>query len=484
MLLEDTIAAISTAVGEGAIAVLRVSGADAINLVARIFRGSTAPEKMESRRSYFGEVYDVTGVIDQVLLTIFRRPQSYTGEDLAEISCHGGILVTRRILSLLLNAGARSAEPGEFTQRAFLNGKMDLTQAEAVMDLIRAQTDLALRAANEQLAGYLGRELARIQDQLLTTLAHIEAYIDFPDEAISPDTGKMLIDRVEEVGASLVGLVATAEQGRILRHGLRTVIYGEPNVGKSSLLNLLLGYDRAIVSETPGTTRDTIEETINVRGIPVRLIDTAGKRSPEDAIEREGIRRTELQLEQADLVLQVVDASSSRVNEREDQTSPGRLKLPEDFGELSRAAASGKAGTSENERERSMSNGGEKNRILVLNKIDLGLHSDWETGPGVRFSCRTREGEEALNQAIWDFVMTTGMSTDNFRIAISARHQACLQKAIADLTAAKAGLTNNELPELISIELRGALDAIGDVIGRHDTEDLLGRIFSEFCIGK
>ena len=219
------------------------------------------------------------------------------------------------ILSLLLNAGARSAEPGEFTQRAFLNGKMDLTQAEAVMDLIRAQTDLALRAANEQLAGHLGRELTRIQDQLLTTLAHIEAYIDFPDEAISPDTGKMLIDRLREASASLVGLVATAEQGRILRHGLRTVIYGEPNVGKSSLLNLLLGYDRAIVSETPGTTRDTIEETINVRGIPVRLIDTAGKRSSEDAIELEGIRRTELQLEQADLVLQVVDASSPRVNE-------------------------------------------------------------------------------------------------------------------------------------------------------------------------
>jgi tRNA modification GTPase len=458
MLLDDTIAAISTAVGEGAIAVLRVSGADAINLVALIFRGSTAPEKMESRRSYFGEIYDVTGVIDQVLLTIFRRPQSYTGEDLVEISCHGGILVTRRILSLLLNAGARSAEPGEFTQRAFLNGKMDLTQAEAVMDLIRAQTDLALRAANEQLAGYLGRELARIQDQLLTTLAHIEAYIDFPDEAISPDTGKMLIDRLEEAGASLVGLVATAEQGRILRHGLRTVIYGEPNVGKSSLLNLLLGYDRAIVSETPGTTRDTIEETINVRGIPVRLIDTAGKRSPEDAIEREGIRRTELQLEQADLVLQVVDASSPRENERER--------------------------TSENERERSTSNGGQKNRILVLNKVDLGIHKDWALTEGVRFSCRTRQGEEALNQAIWDFVMATGMSTENFRIAISARHQACLQKAITDLAAAKAGLTDNELPELISIELRGALDAIGDVIGQHDTEDLLGRIFSEFCIGK
>jgi tRNA modification GTPase len=482
MPLDDTIAAISTAVGEGAIAVLRVSGPESINFLAPIFRGSVSPEKMQPRQSYFGEITDATGTIDQVLVTIFPAPHSYTGENIVEISCHGGILVTRRILSLILNAGARSAEPGEFTQRAFLNGKMDLTQAEAVMDLIRAQTDLALRAANEQLAGYLGRELARIQDQLLTTLAHIEAYIDFPDEAISPDTGKMLIDRLEEAGASLVGLVATAEQGRILRHGLRTVIYGEPNVGKSSLLNLLLGYDRAIVSETPGTTRDTIEETINVRGIPVRLIDTAGKRSSEDAIELEGIRRTELQLEQADLVLQVVDASSPRVDEpdfaRSSETPGSALR------ESTSGGPGGYAGQVANERERSKVGNGQKNRILVLNKVDLAIHKDWTLTGGVRFSCRTREGEEALNQAIWDFVMTTGMSTDNFRIAISARHQACLQRAITDLEAAKAGLTNNELPELISIELRGALDAIGDVIGRHDTEDLLGRIFSEFCIGK
>jgi tRNA modification GTPase len=475
MSLDDTIAAISTAVGEGAIAVLRVSGPEAVKLVARIFQGSTAPAKMEPRRSYFGEIYDATGVIDHVLVTVFQHPQSYTGEDLMEISCHGGILVTRKILSLLLNAGASSAEPGEFTQRAFLNGKMDLTQAEAVMDLIRAQTELALRAANEQLAGHLGRALTKIQDELLTTLAHIEAYIDFPDEGISPETGKMLFDRLEETGASLARLIATAAQGRILRHGLRTVIYGEPNVGKSSLLNLLLGYDRAIVSETPGTTRDTIEETINVRGIPVRLIDTAGKRSSEDSIELEGIRRTELQLAQADLVLQVVDASVPSRGETEWRTSDLSNEAPGDSDDGAKL---------ENERERPMSSPEQKNRILILNKVDLGLHPDWEASAGVRFSCRTREGEEALNQAIWDSVMTGGLSSQDFRIAISVRHQACLQKAVTELEAAKKGLANNELPELISIELRGALDAIGDVIGRHDTEDLLGRIFSEFCIGK
>jgi len=475
MSLDDTIAAISTPVGEGAIAVLRVSGPEAVKLVARIFQGSTAPAKMEPRRSYFGEIYDATGVIDHVLVTVFQHPQSYTGEDLMEISCHGGILVTRKILSLLLNAGARSADPGEFTQRAFLNGKMDLTQAEAVMDLIRAQTELALRAANEQLAGHLGRALTKIQDELLTTLAHIEAYIDFPDEGISPETGKMLFDRLEETGASLARLIATAAQGRILRHGLRTVIYGEPNVGKSSLLNLLLGYDRAIVSETPGTTRDTIEETINVRGIPVRLIDTAGKRSSEDSIELEGIRRTELQLAQADLVLQVVDASVPSRGETEWRTSDLSNEAPGDSDDGAKL---------ENERERPMSSPEQKNRILILNKVDLGLHPDWEASAGVRFSCRTREGEEALNQAIWDSVMTGGLSSQDFRIAISVRHQACLQKAVTELEAAKKGLANNELPELISIELRGALDAIGDVIGRHDTEDLLGRIFSEFCIGK
>ena len=453
MTIDDTIAAISTPVGEGAIAVVRVSGPESIVVVSKLFHGTTTPDKMRPRRTYFGELRDNTGRVDQVLLTIFQRPRSYTGEDLVEISCHGGILVTRKILSLLLNSGARSANPGEFTQRAFLNGKMDLTQAEAVMDLIRAQTELALRAANEQLAGYLGRELGRIQDQLLTSLAHLEAYIDFPDEAIAPETGKLLISRLDESIASLRRLVATADQGRILRHGLRTVIYGEPNVGKSSLLNLLLGYDRAIVSETPGTTRDTIEETINVRGIPVRLIDTAGKRWSEDAIELEGIRRTELQLAQADLVLQIVDASLPR------------------FG-------------SGNERERPGTNRNEPNSILILNKVDLGVHPDWASCRGVRFSCRTREGQEALNEAIWDFVMSGGMAGDDFRIAISARHQACLQKAIVDLEAAKAGLANSELLELVSIELRGALDAIGDVIGRHDTEDLLGRIFSEFCIGK
>jgi tRNA modification GTPase len=442
---EDTIAAISTPIGEGALAVLRLSGSGALAVLTPIFVGATPPEKFVPRRVYFGKIEDPAGKVDDVLVTYFRSPHSYTGEDILEISCHGGILVTRRVLDILLAAGARMANPGEFTQRAFLNGKMDLTQAEAVMDLIRAQTELALRAANEQLAGHLGNELTDLRELLLTTLAHVEAYIDFPDEQIDADTGKFLLDRILELEHRLDRLLATADQGRVLRHGLRTVIYGAPNVGKSSLLNLLLGYDRAIVSEMPGTTRDTIEEVINMRGIPVRLIDTAGARESSDFAESEGIRRTHYQVEQADLVIQVADGSEP----------PANLKSFDG-----------------------------RSSILLLNKCDLGVHPEWRAFDGVRFSCKERAGFDDLNQAIWDQVMGEKLKLADVRVAINARHQACLQRAKQLLEVGGQSLQDGKSPEFISIELREALDALGEVIGKLDTEDLLGRIFSEFCIGK
>jgi tRNA modification GTPase len=442
---EDTIAAISTPIGEGALAVIRLSGRGALSVLDRIFAGTIAPENFVPLRVVFGKVYDAAGKVDEVLVTYFRAPRSYTGEDVVEISCHGGILVSRRVLDLLLAAGARMANPGEFTQRAFLNGKMDLTQAEAVMDLIRAQTELALRAANEQLAGHLGTELTDIRELLLTTLAHVEAYIDFPDEQIDPDTGKTLLDRILGLENRLDRLLATADQGRVLRNGLRTVIYGAPNVGKSSLLNLLLGYDRAIVSEVPGTTRDTIEEVINVRGIPVRLIDTAGARESTDLLESEGIRRTQQQVQQADLVIQVVDASRPSSDL---EGFDGR------------------------------------NSVLLLNKSDLGVHPQWREFDGVRFSCKERVGLEDLNQAIWDRVMGEKVKLADVRVAINARHQACLQSAKQLLVAGGQSLQDGKSPEFISIELRGALDAVGEVVGKIDTEDLLEKIFSEFCIGK
>jgi tRNA modification GTPase len=442
---EDTIAAISTPIGEGALAVIRLSGSNALRILAKVFAGKVAADQLVPRRVVSGRIQDGGGKIDEVLVTWFRGPKSYTGEDLVEISCHGGILVTRRVLALLLASGARMANPGEFTQRAFLNGKMDLTQAEAVMDLIRAQTDLALRAANEQLSGHLGAELTEIRELLLTTLAHIEAYIDFPDEQIDPDTGKSLLNRILALEDRLDRLLATAGQGQVLRHGLRTVIYGAPNVGKSSLLNLLLGYDRAIVSDLPGTTRDTIEEIINIRGIPVRLIDTAGARESVDVLESEGIRRALAQVDQADLVIQVVDGS----------------KPP--------------AGLKNFERGRS---------VLLLNKCDLGMHPQWREFDGVQFSCLKRTGTEALNQAIWERVMGENVQFSDVRVAINARHQACLQSGRRFLTAGRLALEKGESPEFIAIELRGALDSVGEVVGKLDAEDLLGKIFSEFCIGK
>jgi tRNA modification GTPase len=441
--MPDTISAVSTPVGEGAIAVVRISGPRAFSVVDRVFRrrGGT---KVRSRQVYYGELHDEHGKLDEVLVTYYQAPKSYTGENLVEVSCHGGLLITRKVLQALLHSGSRLAEPGEYTQRAFLNGKMDLTQAEAVMDMIRAQTDLALRAANEQLAGTLGVELNQRRDELLTLVAHVEAYIDFPDEDIDPATRESLSQRSERLETALGRLLATAAQGRILRHGLRTVIYGAPNVGKSSLLNLLLGYERAIVSDIPGTTRDTIEETINVSGLPVRLVDTAGTRKGPDRIEEEGIRRSEALREQGELVLWVVDAS-----------------LPQTI------AIEPSAKT-----------------LVILNKTDLGTHADWATYPGIPFSCRTRSGLEDLNRAIWEKAMGGAVSFADVRIAISARHQSHLERAVACLRNARQNLRRAESPEFIAIDLRESLDALGEILGRLDTEDLLGRIFSEFCIGK
>jgi len=441
--MQDTIAAVSTPFGEGAIAVIRMSGPQSIAIADVVFRSKRRASELPSRMQQFGSIVDENGVLDEVLVSVFRAPASYTGEEMVEIACHGGILVTRRLLGLLLERGARSAGPGEFTQRAFLNGKMDLTQAEAVMDLIRAQTDLGLRAATEQLEGRLGERICEIRDALLDLLAHVEAYIDFPEEDIQPDTGAVLVARLESVRERIRLLLRTADQGRVLREGVRTVIYGAPNVGKSSLLNRLLGYERAIVSEIPGTTRDTIEEVVNLRGIPVRLVDTAGVRDSECAIERQGIARTLQHLERADLILHVVDASQPRT----EAVEPGRL--------------------------------------LVLNKIDLGEHPSWVGYDGVRISCLDNvRGIEPLADAIFERAMGRGMTSGDFAIAINARHQACLKTAEQHAQAAGAAFANGLSAEFIALELRSALDAVGDVVGRVETEDLIGKIFSTFCLGK
>jgi len=451
-MLDDPIAAVSTAAGEAALSVIRVSGSGAFEIADAVLMSGARSEVDPERRAILVRAMDADGKqIDQGIMLRYRGPASYTGEDTVEFQGHGGLLVTQRVLEAFLRAGARSAEPGEFTQRAFLNGKMDLSQAEAVMDLIHAQSTLALRAANEQLGGVIGQETERLRTELVGILAHVEAFIDFPDEDISPDTGVEMLGRLEAIVTQVGRLIDTADQGRILRYGARTVIAGEPNVGKSSLLNVLLGFERAIVSPKAGTTRDTIEEVIQVHGIPLRLVDTAGLREDGDEIERLGMDRTTRELERADLILEVVDGSLP-------PSAAHRIEVPESI----------------------------QGRCLrVLNKSDLGVHPGWSGERGaVAFSCVNRAGVEALRAAIREVVLGGGGFTAEFPLAINARHQHCFEKVRVHLKAGMDALAVGAAPELVALDLREALGALGEVVGKTDIEEILDVVFSSFCIGK
>ena len=443
----DTIAAISTPAGEGAISLVRISGPNAVAIADKIFRGKDKPSRFASHVQHLGEIVDDSGrLIDEVLISLHRTPASYTGEDLVEISCHGGTLVTAKVLEVCLCKGARSARPGEFTERAFLNGKMDLTQAEAVIDLIRARTDLALRSATEQLEGRLGEKIRTIREGLIELLAHIEASIDFPEEGIEPDEGKKLSDRLDSVRDQIVALLNTADHGRMLREGVRIVIYGATNAGKSSLLNRLLGYERVIVSDTHGTTRDTIEETLNLRGVPVRLFDTAGLRASSSDVEREGIARTENSLKQADLRLHIIDRNAPR---------------PSHFGDRA-------------------SNG---NEIVVLNKSDLPEHDDWQGFEAIRISCATEQGLGELQEAMVARISRENLQAEN-SVAINLRHRDCLRHALEACERAREGMNQGTSPEYLAVDLNEALRAVGEVIGAVGVEQILDSVFGQFCIGK
>jgi tRNA modification GTPase len=348
----------------------------------------------------------------------------------------------------LLECGARSAGPGEFTERAFFNGKLDLTQAEAVMDLISAQSKLALRAAHEQLEGRLGQRTEALRGELIGVVAQLEAWIDFPEEDIDPATGQALLERMSGVVSGIRALLSTADQGRVLREGLRTVICGLPNAGKSSLLNALLGEERAIVSDAAGTTRDTIEELLVVEGIPLRMVDTAGLRDAEGEVEQEGIRRTRKETERADLLIVVADAS----------LSPDQA-MPPDLPEVPR-------------------------RIRVLNKMDLGVHPGWSDEGDLPISCTAGEGLAALRTRIRELAEFGEADWGEHSVAINARHRDRLKKAEESLERAADSLRENADPEIVALDLRGALDLLGEIAGRVDTEEILGSIFSQFCIGK
>jgi tRNA modification GTPase len=472
-MFDDTIAAIATPLGEGGLAVIRISGAQALAVGDKSFlplgKSSCKPSAATSHTIHYGKVVRAGRQVDEVLCAVMRAPRTYTREDVVEITCHGGILSAKTVLDTILENGARLAEPGEFTKRAFLNGRLDLTQAEAVVDLIQSRTELALTAANEQLAGKLSQRINQLRDDLMNTLAHIEAYIDFPDEDIEPDTRQQLERRLECGIAFMDELLRTANEGQILRRGIRAAIVGRPNAGKSSLLNQLLGHDRAIVSAIPGTTRDTIEETANIRGLPVVFIDTAGLREAHDELELEGIRRSHESLARAEFILHVLDAS-------EPLTSADEKYLSEFAG---------------------------KKRILVCNKMDLprklelppltpsdgarvaeGRERGTSSVPIVDVCCVSGQGIEALKDAIKSLVWFGEIKSEMLQVMINSRHQDALRRTREASALTLEALRTNLTLDLVAVDLHVAVNAVGEVVGQTATEDLLDSIFSQFCIGK
>ena len=472
-MIDDTIAAIATPLGEGGLAVVRLSGPQALTIADKSFlplgKNSLKPSAASSHTIQYGKIVRRDQIVDEVLLAVLRAPRTFTREDTVEITCHGGILPAKLVLDTLLENGARTAEPGEFTRRAFLNGRLDLAQAEAVADLIHSRTELALTAANEQLAGKLSQRINRLRDDLMHTLAHVEAHIDFPDEDITPDTKEQLVKRLDDTVKFMDELLRTANEGQILRRGIRAAIVGRPNVGKSSLLNQLLGRDRAIVSPIPGTTRDTIEEMANIRGLPVVFIDTAGLREARDELEQEGIRRSRESFDRADFILHVLDASAALTAEDE--------KYFDEFGA--------------------------KKRILVRNKIDLPQRLKLPdeavaSSPRVRgdgsaphphprvadVCCLSGQGIEVLKDAIKELVWAREIRAEMLQVMISSRHQDALKRAHAATQRTLEALGMDATLELVAMDLRIAVNAVGEIVGKTATEDLLDSIFSQFCIGK
>ena len=457
MYMDETIAAICTPLGEGGLAVIRISGREALGVADRCFRPGAAagilPSLAPSHTVHYGHVMRDGHVVDEVLLTVMHAPRTFTREDVVEIGCHGGVLASRNVLGAVLGCGARLAQAGEFTRRAFLNGRLDLTQAEAVAEVIHARTDLELAAAQEQLAGKLSAKIGLLRDDLLGVLAHVEAHIDFPDEDITPDTREGLMERLETGLGTIETLQRAGTEGQVLRRGIRAAILGKPNVGKSSLLNQLLGADRAIVSPMAGTTRDTIQETASIRGLPVVVIDTAGLREAGDAVEAEGVRRSHAAIAQADLLLIVIDGSKPL-----EDADEALLRLH-----------------------------GDRKRIVVVNKSDLGTVAvlpEMAGVPKVEVSSLKGDGIEALRDAIAETVRGGGIQGEMWEAMINARHMDALRRAHEGGTRALDSLRADRTLELVALDLRMAVQAVGEIVGKTATEDMLDALFGQFCIGK
>ncbi|MCG1027557.1 tRNA uridine-5-carboxymethylaminomethyl(34) synthesis GTPase MnmE [Virgibacillus halodenitrificans] len=455
----DTITAISTPIGEGAIAIVRLSGPEAISITNQLYKGKDLGE-VDSHTIHYGKIIDpeTEEVAEEVMVSVMRAPKTFTREDVVEINCHGGMVSVNRVLEIVLSKGARLAEPGEFTKRAFLHGRIDLSQAEAVMDLIRAKTDKAMSVALKQMDGRLSGLIQRLRQELLETVAHVEVNIDYPEyDDVEEMSHEMMRQKTKEVNKEIVNLLEVAKQGKILREGLATAIIGRPNVGKSSLMNALVQENKAIVTEIPGTTRDIIEEYVNVRGVPLRLVDTAGIRETEDIVEKIGVERSRQVLKESDLILYVLNYNEALTDEDR--------KLFEAIQGLE--------------------------YIVIINKTDLEQKLDLnevrnlaENNPVVTTSLIEEEGINELEAAIAKTFFAGDIDTGDLTYVSNVRHIQLLKQAKQALEDAVNGLEMGMPLDIVQIDVTRTWEFLGEIIGDTASDSLIDQLFSQFCLGK
>lgn len=455
----DTISAISTPVGEGAIGIVRLSGDEALNITKKIFSGQDL-SKVDTHTIHYGKIIDpkTNEMIEEVMVSVMRAPKTFTREDVVEINCHGGLASVNRLLELVLELGARLAEPGEFTKRAFLNGRIDLSQAEAVMDLIRAKTDRAMDVAIKQLDGKLSKLIQKLRQELIETVAHVEVNIDYPEyDDVEEMTKTMLLEKTTSVYQEIERLLSMAKQGKILREGISTAIIGRPNVGKSSLLNTLIQENKAIVTDIPGTTRDVIEEYVNVRGVPLRLIDTAGIRETDDLVEKLGVERSRQALKEADLILLVL-SNNEPLSDQDRQL----LEMVNDL-EL----------------------------IVLINKTDLSTELDVnevkqivKDHPIISTSLVEDKGIDDLEEAIAKLFFAGELESDDLSYVSNVRHIQLLKEALVALTDAQEAVHAGMPMDLVQIDVTRTWQILGEIVGDTVQESLIDQLFSQFCLGK
>lgn len=456
----DTIAAISTAVGEAGIGIVRLSGKDAIDIGNKVFKGSKDNQLIDAdnRRLVYGHIIDEEGqIIDEVLIAYMKAPYTYTRENMVEIYCHGGIIPVKKTLELLLRSGARMAEAGEFTKRAFLNGRLDLSQAEAVIDIIKSKTDKSFEVSLDQLEGSISKKVKEIRDILLSMIAHVEASIDFPEDDVEDITFDELRSDANQVKDEIEKLLSTADRGKILRDGINTVILGKPNVGKSSLLNAILRENRAIVTDIPGTTRDIIEEYVNIDGIPLKIIDTAGIRETEDIVEKIGVDRAKSTVEDADLIIAVFDASRDLTDE--DYQIIDLIK--------------------------------DKKSLVLINKMDLPSKYSLDFFKDkikqdhiITTSITEGVGIDVLENSIKDMFYSGEIESDSNVVITNMRHKNQLEKSLMNINSVIEDIEMSVPLDCIEVDLKNCWENLGEISGDTIGEDILDKIFSEFCIGK